>query len=104
MILKEKARFIQSILDKEIIIERKKKKEIETQLKENDFQLINDNYDYLLGMNLWSLSDDKIKELNSNIKKLEKEYKDLDKLPEKQIWLNELKDLKKEVDKINKEG
>jgi len=101
-ILKEKARFIQGILDKKIIIEKKKRKEIESQLENQEFIKTDDKYDYLLGMNLWSLTEEKIKELNDKIKELEKEYNTLEKTPEKNIWINELKELKKDIKKIIK--
>ena len=101
-VLTEKARFIQMILDKKIIIEKKKKKEIEEQLEKNNFIRIDNNYDYLLGMNLWSLTEEKIKELQNKIKDLQKQYKTLEKTPEKQLWLEELKDLRKDIEKIQK--
>ena len=101
-VLTEKARFIQMILDKKIIIEKKKKKEIEEQLEKNNFIRIDNNYDYLLGMNLWSLTEEKIKELQNKIKDLQKQYKTLEKTPEKQLWLEELKDLRKNIEKIQK--
>ena len=90
------------ILDKKIIIEKKKKKEIEEQLEKNNFIRIDNNYDYLLGMNLWSLTEEKIKELQNKIKDLQKQYKTLEKTPEKQLWLEELKDLRKNIEKIQK--
>lgn len=92
-VLKEKARFIKGVIDNEIIFMKKKKKDIESQLEKLDFMKIDDKYDYLLGMNLWSLTQEKIPEINKKIRELTRELNTLKKTPEKQLWINELKEI-----------
>ena len=94
-ILEEKIRFIQAIIDKDIIIEKKKKKEIISQLESMNFIKIENNFDYLLNMPMWSLSDDKLGEFAKNINDLKKEYRNLEKKEPRELWLKELKDIEK---------
>jgi len=101
MIAENKLRFIQDILEKTIIIEKKKKKEIEKQLSDKNYDLVDNKYDYLLNMPLYSLTYEKIEELKKLINKLKKEYKEIKKTTPQQFWLKDLEELepliKKEI-------
>ena len=86
-------RFIQEILDKKIIIERKKKKEIENQLIKANYDKVDNKYDYLLNMPLYSLTTDRINELKKQLRGFKKQYKEIEKTPLQQFWLNDLNEL-----------
>ena len=96
-IISNKVRFILMIVEKKIDISNKKKVDIEMILAKNKFPMIGSkkddtkvSYDYLLNMNLYSLSMEKIDELKETEKEKKEEYETLDaKTPEK-IWSEEL--------------
>jgi len=93
--LHEKRRFIELILDDKIFINRKTKTEIINQLEFNNFLKYNDSFDYLIGMPLYSLSSDEVDKINNTIHLKENEAEELEKIPVNDIWLSELKELKK---------
>jgi len=102
-LIQAKIDFINDIINKNIIIEKKSKKNIIDQLQKRNYKLYNDSYDYLIKMPLYSLSEEKIKELNDKKIEIENKINDLQKTEPKQLWLNELKELlpliKKEIQK-----
>ena len=104
-ILKYRKKFIEQILDKEILIERKKKTEIIQQLINNEYPELGTNitsipsYDYLTGLPLFSLTTEKIDDINSeyNEKKIELDlYKNS---TVRNLWLGELEEFEKVYDK-----
>ena len=105
LIAENRLKFIQDILNKKIIIERKKKREIEKQLEKNDYFKKDDKYDYLLNMPLYSLTHEKIQELKKLIRNLKTEHKEIEKTPVQQFWINDLNELepliKKEITEKN---
>ncbi len=96
-----RAKFIQLIINKKLIIQKRKKSAIEADLEKLKFIKIDDKYDYLLGMPLWNLTQEKIDELNNLVKKLRAQYAEIDKKDPKQFWLDDIElllpFLKKEV-------
>jgi DNA topoisomerase-2 len=92
--LSEKARFILMVVNEELIINKRKKGEIEDDLEENDFKKINTNYDYLLNMPIYQLTFEKIEELKKQKDIKETEYNKLNKMKPHDIWKNELIELK----------
>lgn len=94
-ILYNKIKFINNVISEKIKIYRQPKNKIEKQLDELKFMKIDDSFNYLLNLPIYSLTKEKMIELKElfNSKKLElDEIKntDIDKL-----WLNDLKNLKK---------
>jgi DNA topoisomerase-2 len=96
-IAKEKIRFIEAILNKDIIIERKSKKEIIDQLISQEFMKVDDSFNYLINMPLYSLSQDKMNEYHDEVKKLEQEYLDLENKEPKELWLEDLKNIYSDI-------
>merc|ERR1712196_611316 len=81
-LLSYKVKFILAIINKDIKINNKTKSYIESKLEKFEFPKLarnhNDsekNYSYLLGMNLWSLSYEKVEELKKQMNEKEVEYK-----------------------------
>ena len=102
VLLSYKVKFILSIINKEIKINNKSKKEIEDKLIKNKYpKMLNGiidtssaaNYNYLLGMNLWSLSYEKVEELKTQENNKETELDILKKTKIETMWKNELEEL-----------
>jgi DNA topoisomerase-2 len=102
-VISNKVKFIMMIVDKKLIINNKKRSELETELEKLKFDKLGKNkadYDYLLSMPIYNLTIEKIEELKKQEKDKETEYEELDKLSIEQIWLNELNKLEKEYEKF----
>jgi len=116
IILESKIRFIHEIIDESIKIYKKTRKEIIGQLYSKEFILLVDNviietkeksidtigadYDYLIKMPIYSLSQDKIDELQKELEKHTNEYNILENKSVKEIWLSELEELKVGLDRF----
>ena len=102
-ILKYKVMFIQYVLDNKIIIYRQKKSNIIIKLEELEFpQLANNNnnnnnesYDYITSIPLFSLTIEKINELNELFNNKDKELKLIKSISEINMWKNDLNDFLK---------
>ena len=70
-----------------------KKEELIEELEKLKFLKIEDSYDYLLKMPIYSLTFEKIEELKQAIEELENKIVDLKNSTAEQIWLNDLKKL-----------
>ena len=84
--INSKLLFIQGIIDEKIKVFRVPKEQIKEQLQTLEFPKQSDSYDYLLGMKIYSFTEEKMKEL-------EKELADM------QTLLDDIK-MKTEIKKI----
>ena len=97
-ILKQKMLFISGIIDEQIIINKKSKDDINSQLDKKEFKKMDSNntfnqegnYNYLIGMPIYSLTLDKKIDLENEYNEKDKGYNDLFKKSEKEIWLEEI--------------
>jgi len=96
---KTKVRFIEAFINDKIQIIKKRKAEIETQLVDQEFPKIDDSYDYLLKMPIYSLSLDKIDELNKKISDLESALEIISGKSEVNLWNEDLQNIQNELDK-----
>lgn len=124
--LTNQARFVQMIIDGELIVSKKKKTVLVGELKEKGFkafpkvadaakagetekvveegsedeasdepadsQNLASAYDYLLGMAIWSLTQERVERLRRQIGDKEYEIDELIKLSKEDIWLRDLDD------------
>eukprot|EP00466_Bigelowiella_natans_P005266 jgi/Bigna1/57499/fgenesh1_pm.16_\ len=115
--LQNKVRFVKAVIDGDVVIQRKKKNDILEQLIEQGYRAFNksekrgiaseveeddhdDNdvkdasggYDYLLGMKLWSLTYEKIEQLEAELREKGEELDILERTPVKQLWINDIDD------------
>jgi DNA gyrase/topoisomerase IV subunit B len=100
-----KVKFLLLVIDKKLIINNKKKNDLEEELEKLKFPKLskNDSYDYLLNMPIYNLTKEKVDHLKEQEKDKEAEYNNLDKLEPSNIWLKELDNLEILYDKfINK--
>lgn len=107
-ILKNKVRFIEDILNKKIIIEKKKKDDIIDKLIEKSYPKLSHKidaceeektYNYLTDMQLFSLTYEKIEELNKQYNEKKKEHDDYNSTTEMQLWRRELNEFMEFYDK-----
>lgn len=89
-ILENKLRFLNMYISKELSITDKSKSELETELEKLNFDKF-DGYSYLIGMPMYSLTTDKVKELETSIEKLKKEIETVTKTSIEQMWRKDLK-------------
>ena len=98
--LVNKMKFIRCILKKEIIIENKTKKNIESQMLKMKILKWNDSYDYLLNISLIQLSKEKLTEIQNVLNKKKEEVEKLKSTTIENMWKSDLLELKK-MCKIN---
>ena len=89
-VAENRARFIKMIINKELVIEKRKKSVIIADLEKHKFMKIEESYNYLLNMPLWNLTHEKINELNNTVKQLKAQYAEIEKKEPRQFWLDDL--------------
>ena len=91
LILDSKVKFIQLVIDEKIIVFNKKKDNISKQIENYpEITKIDNSYDYLLDLKLWTLTEEKINSLVEKNNKLKEELSNLIKKPISEIWFEEL--------------
>jgi len=107
-ILKSKVKFIDMVISKKLNLYNKKKDVIIDILKKNKFHIISDEpiYNYLLKMSFYSMTTEKIVELNNILKNTLVEYNKLKNTTPKQIWIYDLDNLlshiSKQIEQVNR--
>ena len=100
VVLSNKARFINDNLGGNIDLRRKKKCEIQEILINKKYDPINSqdgtNFNYLIKMPMDCVSEESVEKLMKEKRERENELALLEQTSIEQIWLNELKELKKE--------
>lgn len=89
-ILDNKIRFINMIVAEELIVFKKKKIEIEKELKELKFNTVDKNFNYLLDMKIHFLTEEKIEEFNKDNEKLILKLKIINEHSNVDMWKKEL--------------
>ena len=99
-ILQNRGKFIRAILEGKLEIKNKSKEEIIKLIEEMNLDLIDDSYDYLLRMPLWSLTKELFDKLKSDFTAKKGEIIELEKVDPKDMYLEDLKELKQKIKKI----
>ena len=92
-LLQQKARFIKEFIDSTIKIMKVKKDVIVEQLKAKQYPEVNGNWDYLLKMPIYNLSQEKIDELNTQLANREEELAEIKSHTAESLWKQELSGL-----------
>jgi DNA topoisomerase-2 len=92
--LSNMVKFIKMVISDKLKINNRKKDLIVKDLESNKFMKIDDTYNYLLGMSIYSLTKEKVDELNALYKKKQTEFKALKKTSESELWMKDLEELK----------
>ena len=96
-VLAFKAKFIKSIIDKKLVVNNVKKEVIIKWLEENKFEKIDDSYNYLLNMPIYSLTNERYMELMKNAKDKKEELDLIKEKEPKEMYLADLNELKKKI-------
>lgn len=89
-VMKNKVRFIKSVISNELVVSKMKKAELEDYLNANSYLLVNDTYDYLLRIPIYNLTIDKVDDLEKEFKQHEENLNNIKSKSEKTMWLDEL--------------
>ena len=99
-LLTNKMRFIKYILDGKLKINNVSKDKIVVDIEKLKIDRIEDSYDYLLRMPIYSLTKELFDTINDNIEKKRLELSEMLLIDHKMMYLSDLTDLKKIVSKI----
>ena len=89
-ILDSKMKFIRLVINEQIIVFNKKKDFIIKQIDKHDLLKIDNSYDYLLDLKLWTLTAEKIQALEQECEKMQNELKILETTTVSEMWKQEL--------------
>lgn len=103
-VLDWKMKFIEGVIEGTIIVNNQTKDKINEQLTKLEFPKLSENksYDYLVQMPIYSLSKEKIDELQKKIDNLEEEMELIQNTTETDRWKSELMELRKVIEKVYK--
>jgi len=88
--LAEKMRFIQMVMDNEIVVFRRKKVDIIGDLETKRFEKIDNNYDYLINISLSSFTDERLSDLKKQIEESKNELNILNSKSSNDLWVEDL--------------
>ena len=87
-----KSRFVSMVINGDIIVFRRKKKELEEQLS-HTFPLVNGNHDYLLNIRTVQYTDESVRELLKESEQAKMELKILTSTTPSSMWKNDIKNI-----------
>jgi DNA topoisomerase-2 len=94
-ILSNRGRFIKAILDGKIVVNNVAKLEIIKQIETLGLETIDDSYDYLLRMPIYSLTKEMFEKLKEDFVSKKEEIKKMEETDSKDMYLLDLSELKK---------
>jgi DNA topoisomerase-2 len=105
LILSNKAKYIQELLDGTIDLRKKKKQEIIDMLQDKEYDTIDhdDDYTYLVKMPMDSVSEENVEKLLNQHKTKQEELDIVNATTIQQMWLSELEILENEYQEYQKE-
>lgn len=95
IILQSKMRFIKAYIDHELDINRKSKQFIVDLLKTKKYPLHEESYDYLLNLQVYAFTEERINKLSSECEKKKEELKYIQSKSNADLWAADLTELKK---------
>lgn len=102
LLISSKCKFILEVVEETIVINKQTKEKIMFQLVDKYYPEINESYDYLLKLPIYTLTKEEIDKLLKEKDNLIKQHEDLSALSAKGVWLNELDIFEKEYSKFLK--
>ena len=107
--LGNKARFVQEVIDEELVIMNEEEEAVITELEERGYDKDNvktnvegeevGGYDYLLRMQVRTFTANKVRQLRNDIASLQEKIDGMRATTEKQMWINDLNEFQKEYTK-----
>ena len=98
--LSAKIRFLTAVITGQVSFKGKRKQELVQELTIKGYPKQSDSYDYLLGMPLWNMTDDKIQALTSEHRKIGLEMSVLSNLTPRQLWTHDLDELMDAIHRV----
>uniref|UniRef100_A0A6C0I804 DNA topoisomerase (ATP-hydrolyzing) n=1 Tax=viral metagenome TaxID=1070528 RepID=A0A6C0I804_9ZZZZ len=99
LLLESKVKFIKYVIAEKIVVFNKKKEYILKQIKQvGDLVQVNDSWDYLLELKLWTFTEEKIKELVNKMEKCAEDLETIKKTTVSQMWTTELDSIIEKVE------
>ncbi len=95
--LSNKGRFIKAILDNKIEVKNSPKIEIISNIEKLGLDKVDESYDYLLRMPIWSLTKEMFEKLKEDYKSKKLEFEEIEKVDPKEMYINDLSELKKKL-------
>lgn len=95
LMLSNRARFLKMIIEGKLEIKGIQKSVIFDKLEKNKFDKIDDNYDYLLRMSIWSLTKELYEKILQDEQELTEELQKTRNLEPKMMYFSDLQDLRK---------
>lgn len=92
-----RAKFIKSIIDKKLVVNNTPKDVIIKWLDDNKFGKVDDSYNYLLSMPIWSLTKERYEDLMNKAKQKKETIDEIGKKEPKDMYLEDLNELKKKI-------
>jgi DNA topoisomerase-2 len=99
-ILDAKSRFIDAVIKGRIVVANEKKPDIIKAIEKEGISKQDDSYDFLLGMPIWSLTHEKYTELQKKLDETVKERDKVTKTSPEDFYRQDLKELRKQVQKV----
>jgi DNA topoisomerase-2 len=105
-ILKNKVRFINEVIDEDIIVFKRKKEQIISDLTTNEYMKISNDgisepsFNYLIKMPIYNFSQEEIDSLNNDLKNITEEYDLLYSKTPVNLWNEDLEKFKEEYKKV----
>jgi DNA topoisomerase-2 len=96
-VLSNRGRFIKAIVEGKLEVKNIAKEKIIKDIEVMGLDKIDDSYDYLLRMPIWSLTKEMYEKLKEDFKIKKEEMEALSKVDPKDMYLNDLAELKKKV-------
>ena len=102
MILKNKYKYIEALLNDEIDLRKKSNQLIVDMMTEKQFNKVDDSFNYLIKMSMDSVSEENVDKLKKEYSEKQKQLKDLESMKINNIWLQDLIELEKELEQSKK--
>jgi DNA topoisomerase-2 len=99
-LLDAKSRFIDAVIKGRIVVANEKKPDIIKAIEKESISKQDESYDFLLGMPIWSLTYEKYVELQRKLDETTKERDKVTKTSPEDFYRQDLKDLRKQVQKV----
>tara|TARA_B100000745_G_scaffold299539_1_gene250577 strand:+ start:12313 stop:13773 length:1461 start_codon:yes stop_codon:yes gene_type:complete len=95
--LSNRARFIAAVISGDLIVSNRKKRDIESDLRVQKFARVKGSFDYLLSMQIYTLTAEKYSELQSKLREAEVALQEVRDTTPKQMYLTDLDVLRKQL-------
>ena len=93
-LLTERMKFIIMVIEERIVVFRRSKADITSDIEKHNFDKINDNYNHLLDIKIHAFTEDKINELQNKTDTLNDTLTKLKNTSSQRLWANDLDQIK----------